>query len=149
MIVVLFFINFFVCVMLVFSIGCTSLPIALRVIVVEYYTQKKIPSGISSIILHHYMLLDFLIHNMAVKNLCNVCNRKVLRHSYHRSCTSCKSLVHIKCVPQVNKTDSIYTLRNQDNWYCTKCSAEIPVWVRGTRCRIGPQFHSCLWQESD
>ena len=62
---------------------------------------------------------------MAGDNVCNVCNRKVLRHSYHRRCTLCKYLVHIKCLPQVNKNDTIYTLRNEDSWYCTQCTAFI------------------------
>ena len=62
---------------------------------------------------------------MAGNEICNVCNKKVLRHSYHRQCTLCESLIHIKCLPHVTKEDTVYTLRNNDNWYCTMCTSHI------------------------
>ena len=62
---------------------------------------------------------------MAADKSCNICDKKVLRHSYHRRCTLCKSLVHIKCLPRVTKEDSIYTLRDDDDWYCSMCTEYI------------------------
>ena len=56
---------------------------------------------------------------------CNICNRRVLKHSYQLKCYFCRSLVHIKCLPQVDKTDSIYVERESKNWSCTKCNQSI------------------------
>ena len=56
---------------------------------------------------------------------CNICNRRVLKHSYQLKCYFCRSLVHIKCLPQVDKTDSIYVERESNNWSCTKCNQSI------------------------
>ena len=62
---------------------------------------------------------------MASINSCNICNRKVLRHSYHRKCTLCELYLHIKCLPNVNNNDSIYSNREFDHWYCTKCTSDL------------------------
>ena len=62
---------------------------------------------------------------MSGNNDCNICRRNVLRHSYHRRCKLCKHLIHIKCLPNVSKTDNIYTYRDSDNWYCTLCTSEV------------------------
>ena len=62
---------------------------------------------------------------MAALNLCNICDRKVLGHSYKMTCDLCNRLVHLKCLPKVDKTQSIYTLRESSVWYCTKCSEEM------------------------
>ena len=58
---------------------------------------------------------------MAGVNICNTCNRNVLRHSLHMICCNCLCWVHLNCLPRVSKTDSIYINRDTSNWYCTKC----------------------------
>ena len=62
---------------------------------------------------------------MAACEICNVCNKKVLRHSFHMRCNLCKKLSHIKCLPFVNKNDSIYINRDSNIWYCTLCASHI------------------------
>ena len=52
---------------------------------------------------------------------CNLCNKRVLSHSYQLKCDLCLCSVHLKCLPFVDKDDSIYTDRVQNSWYCTKC----------------------------
>ena len=34
-------------------------------------------------------------------------------------------MVHLKCLPQVNKTDSVYTERESNDWSCTKCNQSL------------------------
>ena len=60
-----------------------------------------------------------------IMSSCNICNRRVLRHAYQLKCCVCHSLVHIKCLPRVTKTDSIYIERENSNWSCTKCNQSI------------------------
>ena len=62
---------------------------------------------------------------MASGNICNICDRKVLRHSFHMSCDMCSKLVHLKCLPNVDKNQSIYVLRESSIWYCTRCTENI------------------------
>ena len=52
---------------------------------------------------------------------CNVCSKKILRHSYQLKCSSCSCLVHLKCLPSVKRDDPLYTERHQNTWFCTKC----------------------------
>ena len=53
---------------------------------------------------------------------CNICFKRVLSHSYHLKCDYCQDPVHLKCLPMVSKTDSIYVNRGTDIWFCTKCT---------------------------
>ena len=76
------------------------------------------------------ILLNFSSHVSAVQNpflmsSCNICHRRVLKHSYQLKCCICSSLVHLKCLPQINKTDSVYTERESNNWSCTKCNQSL------------------------
>ena len=52
---------------------------------------------------------------------CNVCLKQVLKHAYQLKCNSCKTLVHLKCLPNVTKEDSLYIERHSNSFYCTKC----------------------------
>ena len=56
---------------------------------------------------------------------CNICLKRVLNHSFHLKCQLCFSKVHLKCLPQVNKNDSLYRNKDSDTWYCTRCIGEI------------------------
>ena len=62
---------------------------------------------------------------MASVNLCNVCDKKVLKHSYYLRCELCEHMVHLKCLPKVDKTHSIYVCRDSSSWYCIRCTEEI------------------------
>ena len=53
--------------------------------------------------------------------VCNVCSKKVFSHCCHMLCSSCKTLIHLKCLPMVDHNDPLYTMRHQDTWICTKC----------------------------
>lgn len=56
---------------------------------------------------------------------CNICNRRVLKHAYQMKCCICNSLVHLKCLPQISKLDSVYVDRELNCWSCTKCNQSI------------------------
>ena len=56
---------------------------------------------------------------------CNICNRRVLNHSYHLKCDNCLERVHLKCLPMVNKDDSLYINRNSNIWFCPVCLGNI------------------------
>ena len=62
---------------------------------------------------------------MAGLNSCNICQKKVLRHSYHLKCHNCWDLVHLNCLPSVDRGESIYANRETGTWYCTKCIGQI------------------------
>ena len=52
---------------------------------------------------------------------CNIFNKRVLAHALTLQCNNCKDLVHLKCLPQVSREDSIYTDRATNNWFCMMC----------------------------
>ena len=56
---------------------------------------------------------------------CNVCNKRVLAHSHHLNCHICQCNVHIKCLPNVTKTNDLYVKRNENKWFCTLCMMDI------------------------
>ena len=56
---------------------------------------------------------------------CNVCTKKVLRHSYQLKCHVCTKSIHLKCIPFLDKNDSVYTERENNKWICPKCTENI------------------------
>lgn len=56
---------------------------------------------------------------------CNVCNRKIQSHSRIMTCSYCLNHVHLNCLPQVTKNDSLYIDRNKNSWFCTVCTSSI------------------------
>ena len=62
---------------------------------------------------------------MARPEACNVCDKKVLRHSYSLRCFLCKCLVHHKCMPCVNREDFSHMSLNHSEWYCSLCITDI------------------------
>ena len=62
---------------------------------------------------------------MAGSDICNVCDKKVLRHSYKLQCSLCDHFVHLKCLPFVTKTDDICKTHKHNKWYCTKCISDV------------------------
>ena len=80
-------------------------------------------------------------------NSCNICNHKTLNHSKHIICKICKSYGHINCLPYVNRNDSIYTERESNNWYCTRCTESIFPFNNiyeddDFYCTLAENFHS-------
>ena len=61
---------------------------------------------------------------------CNICIKRVLNHSYHLTCDFCKGTVHLKCLPSVNKNDSLYTNRDKSVFYCSICLRDIFAYNR-------------------
>ena len=53
---------------------------------------------------------------------CNICHKRVLSHAYHLKCSNCHENVHLKCLPMVEKDDSIYVERHRNNWFCINCN---------------------------
>ena len=53
---------------------------------------------------------------------CNICNQRVQSHSYKLKCFACHGIVHLKCLPIVSHTDSIYVERTINKWLCSKCA---------------------------
>ena len=56
---------------------------------------------------------------------CNLCTRKIQARALHLKCSICSSNVHIRCLSQVTKKDKLYTNRDNNEWICTLCSANI------------------------
>ena len=40
---------------------------------------------------------------------CNICQKRVLAHSYHLTCVSCEGVVHLNCLPKMTRDAAIYT----------------------------------------
>ena len=62
---------------------------------------------------------------MALPRKCNICEKKILPHSYQMKCDLCQEHVHLRCLSNVDKTQSIYERRESYTWYCCKCSENI------------------------
>ena len=56
---------------------------------------------------------------------CTLCNNRLLRHTRKLTCSFCKESVHLKCLPNVNISDSIYVNRQNDEWLCLGCNMSI------------------------
>ena len=56
---------------------------------------------------------------------CNICSKRILKHSYHLKCGSCNHLTHINCLSKVKKTDSLYINRDTEVWFCPLCTKDI------------------------
>ena len=58
---------------------------------------------------------------------CNVCSKRIASFSHHLFCSFCNKSYHLKCLPGVSKSDSIYVNRNIERWLCIKCAEkELP-----------------------
>ena len=55
---------------------------------------------------------------------CGICRRRVALFSHHLNCSFCDRTYHIKCLPFITKTDSIYANRLENSWLCIKCAEE-------------------------
>ena len=56
---------------------------------------------------------------------CNICKKRVQNHSFQLKCSSCRGKVHLKCLPVLDKHDSIYIHRESNIWFCTVCKQDI------------------------
>ena len=56
---------------------------------------------------------------------CNVCTKRVQNHSFHMECSFSQGKLHLKCLPMVNKTDSIYIHKDSNVWFCPVCTKDI------------------------
>ena len=57
------------------------------------------------------------------RKACNICNKRVLNHSYHLQCDICQCFVHLKCLPYVTREDDLYVKRTGNKWFCTCCTS--------------------------
>ena len=51
------------------------------------------------------------------RKACNICNKRVLNHSYHLQCDICQCFVHLKCLPYVTREDDLYVKRKETNGF--------------------------------
>ena len=56
---------------------------------------------------------------------CSVCHYNILNHSYYLQCHNCKGFTHLNCLSNVSKSDTIYTNRMFEKWFCITCSEEL------------------------
>ena len=61
---------------------------------------------------------------------CNIWIKRFLNHSYYLTYDFCKVTVHLKCLPSVNKKDSLYTNRDKSVFYCSLCLRDIFAYNR-------------------
>ena len=57
-------------------------------------------------------------------NICKVCNKRVLFHSFQLKCSLCLKCVHLRCLPHINRDDSVYRNRSSNSWLCIECRKE-------------------------
>ena len=55
---------------------------------------------------------------------CDICNKRIALHSHPLGCSVCERVYHIKCLPFVSKTDSIYVNKANNDWLCIRCAEE-------------------------
>ena len=56
---------------------------------------------------------------------CNICNKYILFDSCHLICSVCEHYSHVRCLPNVEKYDNLYTNRHINNWICMLCAGNI------------------------
>ena len=55
---------------------------------------------------------------------CEICTKRISRCASKLSCSFCNKIYHIQCLPFVSKTDSIFTEKDSNEWFCIKCAEE-------------------------
>ena len=58
---------------------------------------------------------------MVMGKICKLCDKYIHSTALYLQCDSCNSFFHIKCLPNVNKTDDIYQNRHTMTWFCILC----------------------------
>ena len=57
---------------------------------------------------------------------CDICTRKVLRHSNQLKCSICKNILHLNCISGLTKKDNIFVDRStMTDWICPTCVSVI------------------------
>ena len=56
---------------------------------------------------------------------CRICSRRVLSHAYQMTCALCSGVIHLKCLPFIDRNDPIYAERNTNIWFCTVCTKHL------------------------
>ena len=52
---------------------------------------------------------------------CLKCNGRILSHNCFLKCDYCHGVIHINCLPNVTRNDSLYANRCTNVWYCMTC----------------------------
>lgn len=58
-------------------------------------------------------------------NQCKKCNGRLLSHSPSLVCCICIGQFHLKCLPSIDKDNSLYVNRMENNWICICCTSLI------------------------
>ena len=56
-----------------------------------------------------------------MNSICGICKNRILSHSRYIKCSHCNISYHIRCLPNVNNDDTIFTDRDNNTWYCMIC----------------------------
>ena len=71
---------------------------------------------------------------------CQVCSRRIQRHSKHIKCTSCASITHLKCIT-LSTDEQIHIMDVSPSWMCVSCIQTLfpfnyanPVYGVATSC---------------
>jgi hypothetical protein len=71
------------------------------------------------------MISVICMHPFTMVRHCNICTCSILSHSYFLSCSSCPVNCHIQCLPDISKTDSLYTERYNNKCLCLQCTNSV------------------------
>ena len=63
-------------------------------------------------------------HIVTMYSICNLCNKKILRHARNISCESCNRQYHMLCISIVPE-EIEYMSANSSDWLCKLCLADI------------------------
>ena len=77
--------------------------------------------SLTCIILHTAILSRYL---WIMINFCKVCNKKVLFYSFQLKCSLCLKCVQLRCLPHINRDDSIYRNKSSNSGLCIECCKE-------------------------
>ena len=76
-------------------------------------------------IMYFTLQLQYVKSVAGIMASCNICKKRVQNHSFQLKCSSCRGKVHLKCLPVVDKHDSIYIHRESNIWFCTVCTQDL------------------------
>ena len=56
---------------------------------------------------------------------CNTCSTRLQSYSRFMTCSVCSECYHLKCLPNIDTSDSVYLDRDSLPWICVICSGSI------------------------
>ena len=53
---------------------------------------------------------------------CRICSSQVFSHAYQMTWSLCSGMIHLKCLPFIDRNDPIHVERNTNIWFCNVCT---------------------------